>query len=119
MIREQMVAILPCSDLDAAEAFFARLGFDRAPGSGDEYRMLSDGQGAELHLRAATAELQGLASNPFGLYLFRRDVDAAAAAFAGEIIGAAGPRDTPWDTYEFALNGPDGVLVRVGWPLEG
>ena len=118
MIREQMVAILPCSDIGAAEAFFARLGFDRAPGSGDEYRMLSDGQGAELHLRAAAAELQGLA-NPFGLYLFRRDVDAAAAAFAGEIIGAAGPRDTVWGTYEFALNGPDGVLVRVGWPLEG
>ena len=119
MIREQMVAILPCSDVDAAEAFFARLGFARAPASPDEYRMLSDGKGGELHLRASATELQGLASNPFGLYLFRRDVDAAAAAFAGEIIGAAGPRDTSWGTYEFALNGPDGVLVRVGWPLEG
>ena len=119
MIREQMVAILPCSDVDAAEAFFARLGFVRAPASPDEYRLLSDGQGPQLHLRAAAAELQGFAANPFGLYLFRRDVGAAAAAFAGEIIGAAGPRDTPWGTYEFALNGPDGVLVRVGWPLEG
>jgi hypothetical protein len=22
----------------------------------------------------------------------------------------------PWGMYEFALNGPDDLLVRVGWP---
>ena len=34
--------------------------------------------------------------------------------FANETI--VGPQDTPWGMYEFALNGPDHVLVRVGWP---
>ena len=52
--------------------------------------------------------------NPFGLYLYREDVDGAARAFAGETIGQ--PGDTPWGMYEFALNGPDETLVRVGWP---
>jgi hypothetical protein len=26
------------------------------------------------------------------------------------------PEDKPWGMYEFALNGPDETLVRVGWP---
>ena len=24
--------------------------------------------------------------------------------------------DKAWGMYEFALDGPDGVLVRIGWP---
>ena len=52
--------------------------------------------------------------NPFGLYLYREDVDGVARAFVGETIGQ--PGDTPWGMYEFALNGPDETLVRVGWP---
>jgi predicted lactoylglutathione lyase len=35
-----LTAILPCNDLDASEAFYARLGFTHREG-GDEYRMLS------------------------------------------------------------------------------
>ncbi len=53
-------------------------------------------------------------SNPYGLYLYREGVDGAAALFAGEVIG--GPEDKPWGMYEFALNGPDDTLVRIGWP---
>jgi hypothetical protein len=54
--------------------------------------------------------------NPFGLYLYIEDVDALAAAFAGEIIGGRGAEDKPWGMYEFALSDPDQTLVRVGWP---
>ena len=34
-----------------------------------------------------------------------------------EIIerGKAPPRK-PWGTYEFVLNGPDALFVRIGWP---
>ena len=46
---QRLTAILPCNDLDAAEAFFSRLGFKRDPGSIDEYRMLSDGLGGFIH----------------------------------------------------------------------
>ena len=109
---QRLTAILPCNDLDAAEAFFSRLGFKRDPGSLEEYRMLSDGPGGFIHLnRAAQGWLQA-GRNPFGLYLYREDVDGAAAAFAGETIGL--PGDTPWGMYEFSLNGE--TLVRVGWP---
>jgi hypothetical protein len=113
-MQERLTAILPCNDLDAAEAFFARLGFKREQGSLDEYRMLSDGRGAFIHLNRAVEGWLEAGRNPFGLYLYREDVDSAARAFVGETIGE--PRDTPWGMYEFALNGPDDTLVRVGWP---
>ena len=115
---ERLTAILPCNDLDAAEAFFAGLGFIRDEGSPEEYRMLSDRHGGRVHLNPAVEGWLEPSRNPFGLYLYRKDVDALAAAFAGEIIEREGPSDKPWGMYEFALNGPDDVLVRVGWPTE-
>ena len=114
-MQQRLTAILPCNDLDAAEAFFARLGFQRDQGSLDDYRVLSDGLGGFIHLnRAVEGGLQA-GRNPFGLYLYREDVDGAARAFGGETIRQ--PRDTPWGMYEFALDGPDETLVRVGWPM--
>ena len=98
---QRLTAILPCNDLDAAEAFFSRLGFKRDPGSLDEYRMLSDGFGGFIHLNRAVQGWLQAGRNPFGLYLYREDVDGAAAAFAGETIGL--PGDTPWGMYEFSL----------------
>jgi len=113
-MQQRVTAILPCNDLDAAEAFFARLGFQRDQGSVDDYRMLSDGLGGYIHLNLAVEGWLEAGRNPFGLYLYREDVDGLAGAFVGEIIGQ--PGDRPWGMYEFALNGPDETLVRVGWP---
>ena len=115
-MRAGMTAILPCSDLQAAQSFFERLGFHRDVGSPDEYRMLDDGLGGRLHLTQAVEGWLDAKRNPFGLYLHREDVDGAASAFPGEIIERGGPSRKPWGMYEFALNGPDNVLVRVGWP---
>jgi hypothetical protein len=111
-MQERLTAILPCNDLDAAEAFFVRLGFERDPGSLDEYQMLSDGLGGFLHLNRAVEGWLEAGRNPFGLYLYREDVDGLARAFVGETIGQPGDRGM----YEFALNGPDEILVRIGWP---
>ncbi len=113
-MQQRLTAILPCNDLDAAEAFFGRLGFQREQGSLDDYRMLSDGLGAFIHLNRAVEGWLKAGRNPFGLYLYREDVDGVARAFAGETIGQ--PGDTAWGMYEFALNGPDETLVRIGWP---
>jgi catechol 2,3-dioxygenase-like lactoylglutathione lyase family enzyme len=113
-MQQKLTAILPCNDLDAAEAFFARLGFRREQGSFDEYRMLSDGLGGFIHLNRAVEGWLQAGRNPFGLYLCREDVDGAARAFVGETLGP--PSDTDWGMYEFSLNGPDETLVRVGWP---
>jgi hypothetical protein len=116
--EERLVAILPCNDLDAAEAFFARLGFSNASGDGGDYRMLADGRGAEIHLTQAVEGWLVEGQNPFGLYLYRKNVDELAAAFKGELIEKSGaPERKPWGMVEFSLNGPDGTLVRVGWPL--
>ena len=114
-----LTAILPTNDLEAAEAFFNRIGFtrDRQPGDeADTHRMLANGQGGHIHLTAAVEGWLVPGRNPFGLYLYVEDVDGLAARFAGEIIEKDGPGHKPWGMYEFALNGPDETLVRVGWP---
>lgn len=117
-----LVAILPCNNLDASERFYNCLGFMRpdsqkpAPGQPDTYRMLSNGKGGYLHLTDAVEGWLVPGKNPFGLYLDLEDVDAAAAAFRGELAGKRGPEDKPWGMYEFALSDPDQTLVRIGWP---
>lgn len=113
-LREHLTAILPCNDLDTAQAFFERLGFSLDGGSPDDYRMMSDGLGGFVHLNKAVEGWLQAGRNPFGLYLYREDVDGVAAAFAGEMLGQ--PSNKPWGMYEFALNGPDDTLIRVGWP---
>jgi hypothetical protein len=113
-MAQRLTAILRCNDLDAAEAFFGRLGLSRDEGGLDDYRLMSDGRGGFVHLTRAVEDWLQPGRNPFGLYLYREDVDGAAAAFAGETLGAR--EDKPWGTYEFALNGPDDALVRVGRP---
>jgi hypothetical protein len=115
-VNQHLTAILPCNDLDASEAFFARLGFTRLAGSLEDYRMLSDSRGGFLYLQPAVEGWLVPGRNPFALYLYREDVDGAAAAFSGELAGKDGPSAKPWGMYEFALNAPDDVLVRVGWP---
>jgi len=114
-MNQRLTAILPCNDLDAAQRFFERLGF-KVDGGPHDYRMMSDGRGGDIHLQAAVDGWLVPGRNPFGLYLYREDVDELATAFAGEMIEPEGPTDKPWGMYEFALNGPDETLVRIGWP---
>lgn len=114
-MEQCLTAILPCNDLDRTQAFFVRLGFRREE-SPDDYRLLSDGLGGHIHLAPAIAGWLAPGRNPFGLYLYREDVDGLAAIFKDEILEKGAPGDKPWGMYEFALNGPDDTLVRVGWP---
>lgn len=107
-----MLAVLPCNDLPAARAFFARLGLGVAADHGD-YLILT-GHGAELHLTQAVEGWLIPGRNPFALYLRVEAVDEVLAAYAGPAIHP--PKVQPWGMYEFALNGPDDTLVRVGWP---
>jgi catechol 2,3-dioxygenase-like lactoylglutathione lyase family enzyme len=118
--RPTLTAIVPCNDLDQSEAFYRRLGFERDDGDDDpqsEYRMLTDGHGATVHLTDAVEGWVVPGRNPFGLYLYTPDVDARAVPMRNDIIepGRA-PEHKEWGMYEFSLSDPDGVLVRVGWP---
>lgn len=108
-----LIAILPCNDLDRSEAFYALLGFTRRGGI-DDYRILEDGKGGELHLTDSVEGWVIPGRNPFGLYLRAENVDELAAALGDLVIHPAG--DRPWGMYEFALSDPDETLVRVGWP---
>ncbi len=112
-----LTAILPTNDLDAAEAFYRRLGFVHRDGP-DGYRMLSNDAGGYLHILQAVEEWLVPGRNPFALYLYREDVDTLAAEFKGETIERKGPGHKPWGMYEFSLNAPDDTLVRVGWPSD-
>jgi len=105
------IAILPCNDIRSAERWWNRLGFtSHTDEDNGDYRMLSDGQGAEVHLQPATEGWLVGGRNPFGVYLYTDRVD--------EIARAAGTaaEHKPWGMYECALNGPDDLLVRVGRP---
>jgi len=109
----RVAAILPCQDLQRSTDFYERLGFTLVSDHG-HYRILSDGRGWDLHLRAEDMAALQAPHNPFGLYLYVDDVDAVAERVRELIIQPGTPHAMPWGTYEFAISDPDGVLVRVG-----
>lgn len=107
------IAILPCNDLGAAQAFYERLGFDLQsdfPHHG--YKILANAAGASIHLTAAPPGWVVPDRNPFGVYLYSQDVDALAARF--DMIAET----KPWGMREFAVSDPNGTLVRIGWPVD-
>jgi hypothetical protein len=121
----RVTAILPCNDLDAAESFFSRLGFARRTGDRErypedhayDYRILVHSNGTDIHLNQAVEGWVVPGKNPFGLYVYVEDVDTLAEEFRAEIIEKGKKAEfKPWGMYEFSVNGPDEVLVRVGWP---
>jgi hypothetical protein len=123
MPAQAMIAILPCKDLDLSERFYGRLGFVRdvmdiwPSRSHADYRIMSDGRGARLHLVQATEGWLTPGRNPFGLYLYAEDVDQLANSFAAEMIESdKKPEHKPWGMYEFSVSDPDETLVRVGRP---
>lgn len=105
-----LVAIVPCNDLDASQAFYARLGFAEGERKYDDYRILLDGKGGELHLTRAEEGWVVPGRNPFAVYVYTEDVDALAAAFGRKA------ENKPWGMYEFGIADPDEALVRIGWP---
>lgn len=111
-------AIIPCNDLDAAEAWWNRLGFSRPADQDYEgYRMLQDGYGGHVHLNQAVEGWMKPGENPFGIYLYTPRVSDLAETLRNEIIERErAPTHKHWGMYEFAVNGPDDLLVRIGWP---
>ncbi|MFW7266459.1 hypothetical protein ACMAUO_00655 [Gluconacetobacter sp. Hr-1-5] len=110
-------AIIPCNDLDAAERWWNGLGFFGPADDDGDYRILSNEDGATIHLHPAVPGWVVPGRNPFGVYLSTPHVDRLAEAAGDAILGPVkAPRHTEWGMYEFALNGPDDLLVRIGWP---
>ena len=76
------------------------------------------GWGCEVHLtQAGTAPWGVPEHNPFGVFIRTPQVEAVAARVGDLIIRPGGVlRHREWGMYEFAVDGPDHLLVRVGWP---
>ena len=112
------VAIVPCNDVTASVAFYARLGFVADDDSTyDGYVILHDGDGASIHLTDAVEGWLVPGRNPFGLYVYRRGIDDWAIRLRDLIIESSKAAEhKPWGMYEFAVSDPDDTLVRIGWP---
>jgi hypothetical protein len=55
--------------------------------------------------------------NPFGVFIRTHEVGAIAARVDDLIIRPGGIlRHREWGIYEVEICGPDGLLVRIGWP---
>lgn len=117
---EKLSPIFPARDIAAAEAFYARLGFETVYRDDAEY-LLMKRDGAELHFFLAP-DLDPRC-NDHGAYLRLSDVDALSAEIAALGLPERGaPRfhpaqDKPWGMRELALIDPDGNLIRAGREL--
>lgn len=109
-------AIIPSNDLPAALPFWERMGFART--GGDANYIIMTGWGCEVHLTQAGSEPWSVPSNnPFGVFIRTPEVDAIAARMDDLVIRPGGLlRHREWGLYEVGISGPDGLLVRVGWP---
>ncbi len=110
-IKHSAVAIIPCSDLDASQRFYERLGFKATaeyPHQG--YRILHDQSGASIHLTLTEPGWVFPERNAHGIYLYSENVEALAREFGGVA------ELKPWQLKEFSVSDPSGVLVRIGWP---
>jgi hypothetical protein len=124
--RPRVTPIVPCNDIEVSQVFFGRLGFhrpqsdlDRAAQSEDpdNYRILTNADGDMIHLNKSPEGWLVPKMNPFGLYIYVRDVDRVAATMTDAVLEKSKSGEhKPWGMYEVSLNGPDDILVRVGWP---
>jgi hypothetical protein len=77
------------------------------------------GWGCELHLTQAGPGPWRVPDehNPFGVFIRTPHVDEIAARVDDLIIRPGGVlRHREWGVYEVGIAGPDGLLVRIGWP---
>ncbi len=112
-LRHSAVAIIPCNDLDASQAFYERLGFEAVSVfEAQGYRILHDAHGAAIHLKGTEPGWVVPERNPFGIFFYAENLDALAENFGTKA------QTKPWGVREFAVADPNGTLVRIGWPIE-
>ena len=92
------------------------MGFART--GGDDSYVIMTGWDCEVHLiQAGTGAWRVPEHNPFGVFIRTPEVAAIAARMDDLVIRPGGIlRHREWGIYEVGIAGPDGLLVRVGWP---
>ena len=112
-------AIVPHNDLAGALPFWERLGFART--GGEPTYAIMTGWGCEIHLTQAGDGDWRVPEehNPFGVFIRTPHVAAIAERVDDLIIRPGGVlRHREWGMFEVGIAGPDGLLVRIGWPSE-
>jgi hypothetical protein len=110
-------AIVPSNDLAQAIHFWERLGFSRT--GGDSSYVIMTGWDCEVHLTQAGDGPWRVPAdhNPFGIFIRTPNVAEIAERMDDLVIRPGGIlRHREWGMYEVGVCGPDGLLVRIGWP---
>ena len=110
---QRIAPIFAVRDLDAALAYYQRLGFRVRPYRGGGYGFASR-DGVELHLGLVPADDRRAGS----AYLFVDDADAVAAEWHSAGVEVHPPQGTEWGMHEGTVTDPDGNVIRFGSPLE-
>jgi catechol 2,3-dioxygenase-like lactoylglutathione lyase family enzyme len=110
MILNDIIATLPCRDIDTTAAFYAKLGF-KETGRWDDYLILRKGS-YELHFAKPEPGFLKQGQNPAGIYLRVTKIDEWAAAFGAEI------QLKEYGMRQFHLSDPDENLLRFGESVE-
>ena len=111
----------PSRDLDATEAFYARIGFDRLSRYDAEGYLLLIRDGCEIHFWRKPGH--DPSASEFMAYVRTPDAAALSRGFAALGLPTDGiPRfepaeDKPWGMHELAVVDPDGNLLRIGTEL--
>jgi catechol 2,3-dioxygenase-like lactoylglutathione lyase family enzyme len=109
---QRAAPIFGVHDVDAALAFYGRLGFAVRRYAAAEYGFASR-EGVEIHLgRPADGERHRTTA-----YVFVADADAVAAEWRAAGAEVHGPQDTEWGRHEGALVDLDGNVIRFGSPM--
>lgn len=109
----RMIAVLPTNNLKTSVEFYGLLGLvPKDDEFYEEYQILIDGYGGELHLTRAPEGWLIPDKNPCGVYFYSENVDELAIKMGKYALHP--PRKTQWGTYEFTASDPDENLVRVG-----
>lgn len=109
---ERIAPIFAVRDLDAALAYYERLGFAVRAYSGGGYGFATR-EGVELHLGVVPDERWTRNS----AYLFVADSEELAAAWRSAGVEVHPPEDTEWGQHEGAIVDPDGNVIRFGSPM--
>jgi hypothetical protein len=117
VIFERIAPILTVKDLDAALSRYRLLGFATERDESANYGFVERGT-VQLHLQSEDPDDPGETGG--AVYIYVSDAVALHAEWTsvgveGRFIG---PHDTPYGLREFVYSDPDGIVHKVGSPLQ-